>query len=595
MTQAQAQALLAQMNAEEGQQLGPRIDAGAAADYRTKVFGVDTTTGIGYGGVDYSDKIKEPTLAALDATNASTYGGKGLLLLNGVPVDAATARALPLPQFRTLTIGFDPAYKSQIEALANPGSKQAPQIIPPVAAAPLDTQSNTIIPPRTLTEPAEPIARVAPSLIQQQTLAAPDLQQTAAATNLQQKLVPPTANQMGPANPPTGVRPQTFPDPRRAASPPQRQETAAPTSPILLGKITPQTTVLDLIVNGIQTTNNPEAAGLKAAATERLKQELKTSKPELADNPQAMDAAIQQGLPNAVRSLVVELSKDKAVQQKIATGFLDAMRRENPSAEQSGFYQNLKRLSSNEQTFPQFLNTNMLEGITRDFEQRARAENGGRVPTTIMDAVANNIMRVKPEIKQYNDRVGQSINDFVCNPEISRQRLLHSASTQREIREGVARFRREHPFQTFFADLIGTNMHAEGEKRALEEMAKRGMRDKNYSREIQTGFINELNRRTASEMRGEQLENMRAFTRHLSQLPYSRFIQEDISPRRMSAIILGIERPGEGTAPTRHLIPQQLISRNQSPHVNVAAAQTPPDPAAPRQQQPPRLTIHHVG
>ncbi len=583
MTREEAQRELDAITAASGN-LGTRIigDSQYQAAFRKtdgSVYSLAELDGVGpTSPLIYTQKSLIITMTRSGLRDAMAEAArKGTsIFINGIPVAAGAdplAGVSSLADLNNINVGPDPAYVAKLQAIANPTAA-----VPPIVQAPPVIAQTTIIPP-VVNQPRPEPDKIVP------TVASPHAIPPAMPAVIQQNASP-------------ALQQPTVPDQRRPAvvlPPAAALAPARPASQLSLGKITPQTTVLDLIVNGVQTSNDAEAAGLRAVATEKLTKELSAKQPELASNPQALAAAVQQGLPNSIRGLILDLSKDKNVQQKIASGFLDAMRRENPSAEQSGFYQNLKRLSSNEQTFGAFLNTNMLEGITKDFEQRARAENGGRVPATVMDAVANNIMRVKPEIKQYNDRLGQSINDFVCNPEISRQRLLQSASTQREIREGVAKFRREHPFQTFFADMIGTNMHAEGEKRALAEMTKRGMRDKNYSREIQSGFINEFNRRAETEMRGEQLENMRAFTRHLSHLPYSRFIQEDISPRRMSAIILGIERPGEERAPTRHIIPQQLITRNQSPHVNVVAAQPSPDPTALRQQQPPRLTIHNVG
>lgn len=483
-------------------------------------------------------------------------------IANGVPQAAATQGATPI--IRTAPVAI-PVVQ------ATPSQEPRQTVIP--TALPVRTTVPSAVPtsmPSARTDGMEVVTAREEETIVQRTATGTTI---VTARQVQTLSTPTRAATQAPAL--ATLRPtNAAPIPTRAAAPSQTpSQTPSAAAPFSMGRITPQTTVLDLIVNGIHNATDGDAAQFKTVATARLTDELKKSKPELANNPQALEAAVRQGLPNSIRSLLLELSKDKTVQQKIANGFLDGMRRESPGAENSGFYKHLKTLASDERTFNSFLNTNMLDGITRDYEARVRAENNGQVPRRVLDAVAANIMRIKPEIKKYNDQVGQNINDFVRNPEISRQRLLHSPRTQAEIRAGLAQYKKDHPFQTFFAGLFGINM----EQRAQEEAAKRiarEVKDKNYSREIQTGFVNEINRRTEGELRGEQLANMRNFTRYLGHLPYSRFIQEDISPRRVSSIILGIEQPGEQHPPSRHVIPQQLISRTTSPYVNVASAPT---------------------
>lgn len=509
----------------------------------------------------YRDEILPRTIAGLQEAIDKARAKGTNVLVNGSPAtSAASALAgATLSSLKSYTVGPEQAYVERLQAIIDGKA-------PTAAAAPIATPTRE--PVRVNAPPAAipPEAAVIDTALRPVVNGAPEVVPDPAAVRSN---VPPVVSPV--------TRPNVVPAAQRVPLSPQ-QTPPRDAAPLQLGRITPQTTVLDLIVNGIQTSNDPEAAILKKAATEKLTDEIKKSKPELADNPQGLAAALQQGLPNSIRGIILDLSKEKAIQQKIAGGFLDAMRAQSPGAEQSGFYQTLKRLSSNEQTFPQFLNTNMLDGITKDYEARARAENGGTVPNRVIDAVAGNIMRVKPEIKKYNDAVGQDINDFVRNPQISSQRILHSPSTQARIRKEIA----DRPISVFFARLIGINVEKRAQAEALEEIKKRGVKDKNYSREIQSGFVDEMNRRTTTELRGEQLENMRAFTRHLSQLPYSRFIQEDISPRRVSSIILGIERPGEDRTPSRHLIPQHIASR-PNPHVNVANAE--PARATQTQQQ----------
>lgn len=569
--------------------------------------------------------ILSRTRSGLEAAMAEAAKKGTTVFINGASVPAGAdplAGITKLEQLNGINVGPDPAYIARLQAIIDAGNAPDPVVVTPTRAttairtttfipttapvarpssAPIATPSVVSTPslphgePKAFTTTSLPIQIATTSAAPTSTPSA--LPQADEVITLQNNTFVTRQNDAGTTIVTTSKVETIATVPRSATlaptltAPRQTSATSTPTraaptqaataaAPFSMGRITPQTTVLDLIVNGIQTSSDPEAALLRKTATDKLTDELKKTKLELANNPQALEAAVRQGLPVSIRGLVVALSADKAVQQKIANGFLDGMRRESPGAEHSSFYKHLKTLSSEPATFNAFLNANMLDGISRDYEARIRAENNGQVPHRVSDAVAANIMRVKPEIKKYNDQVGQDIHDFVRNPEISRQRLLQSPKTQAEIRAGLAQYKKDHPFQTFFAGMFGVNM----EQRAQEEARKRiarEVRNKNYSHEIQSGFVDELNRRTEGELRGEQLANMRAFTRYLGHLPYSRFIQEDISPRRISSIILGIEQPGEQNAPSRHLIPPQLVSRAQNPYVNVAATPTQPLPMQP--------------